>query len=76
MYQRERQRNRIDSIGQYVSTAAAGVSIGAAVRALAPIEIMELIGLEHADHTIAAKITFVSALVWLAARASINIRWK
>jgi hypothetical protein len=66
----------MDAIRQYVSTAAAGISLGAALMAVVPVEIMRVVGLENADQMVAAKITFVAALVWLAARSSINIRWK
>ena len=44
--------------------------------ALMPVEILQFVGLKHAPHIVAAKIAFVAALVWLAARSSIHVRWK
>jgi hypothetical protein len=77
MTERERKRQHyIDAIRGRLSIAAAGISVGAALTVLIPADIMRFAGFGNVDQTVAAKITFIAALVWLAARASIIIRWK
>ena len=50
MNEHDRQ-TRIDTIRQYVATAAAGISIGAALMIVAPAEVMRLVGFrEHRSH--------------------------
>jgi hypothetical protein len=47
--------NRIDALREYVATAAAGISIGAAVMIVVPLELMRAAGLENADQGVAIK---------------------
>ena len=76
MNEHERQ-TRIDTIRQYVATAAAGISIGAALMIVAPAEVMRLVGLENTDHMVAVTTAIVAAAVSIAARRTrITIRWK
>jgi hypothetical protein len=76
MNEHDRQ-TRIDTIRQYVATAAAGISIGAALMIVAPTEVMRLVGLENTDHMVAVKTAIFAAAVSIAARGTrITIRWK
>jgi hypothetical protein len=69
--------NRIDSLREYVATAAAGVSIGAALMIVVPVELMRAAGLENADQGVAIKTAVLAAAVSLAARMTrINIHRK
>ena len=70
-------QRRIDAIRQYVATAAAGITFGAALMIVMPGEITRLAGLESLDHTVAVKVAVCAAAVSLAARwTRINIRRK
>ena len=69
---RELQR-RIDAIREYVRTAAAGVTIGAALIVFAPVEIVRAFGLENAER-IAIKVALFAATVWAIARVTRVIR--
>jgi hypothetical protein len=70
-------QNRIDEIRQYVATAAGGVSIGAALMIVAPVELMGAVGLENGDQTVAVRTAIVAGAIALAARATrITVRRK
>lgn len=69
--------NRIDSLREYVAMAAAGVSIGAALMIVVPVELMRAAGLENAEQGVAIKTAVLAAAVSLAARMTrINIHRK
>ena len=67
---------RIDAIREQVSVAAAGICLGASFTLLIPSALMRFAGFDDAIQTVAAEIAFFAALVWLAARVSIAVRWK
>ena len=73
--ERERQR-RVDAIREQVSVAAAGICLGASFTLLIPSAVMRSAGFDDAIQTVAAEVAYFAALVWLAARASIAVRWK
>ena len=67
----------IDSIRQYVATAAGGISIGAALTIILPIDLLRIVGLEHSDATIAVKMAVIGMVVSIVARRTrIIIRRK
>ena len=64
-------------VGRPVATAAAGISIGAAVMIVVPLELMRAAVLENADQGVAIKTAVWAAGVSMAARMTrINIRRK
>jgi hypothetical protein len=69
--------NRIDALREYLATAAGGISIGAAVMIVVPIDVLRAAGLENADTGIAIKTAVLAAGVSMVARMTrINIRRK
>jgi hypothetical protein len=69
--------NRIDALREYLATAAAGISIGAALMIVVPVDLMRAAGLENADQGVAIKTAVCAAAVSMVARITrINIRRK
>jgi hypothetical protein len=69
--------DRINAFREYVATAAAGISIGAALMIVVPVELMRAAGLENADQGVAIKTAVFAAAVSMVARITrINIRRK
>jgi hypothetical protein len=71
--QRTEFQLRIGAIREYVRTAAAGVTIGAALIVFAPVEIARAFGLENAER-IAIKVALLAATVWKNRRGVMPLR--
>jgi hypothetical protein len=61
---------RIAAVQQFVAKAAGGISIGAALMIVAPLDVMSFVGLEHPDQMIAVKTALLAAAVSIAARCT------
>ena len=72
----QREQSRVETLRQYVATASAGISIGAALMIVVPVEVMRVAGLENANQIVAVKTAIVAAAISLAARLRITIGRK
>ena len=74
---RSNRETLVDAIRHFIAKAAGGITIGAALMIVAPLDVLHFVGLEHPDQMIAIKTALLAAAVSLAARYTrISIRRK
>ena len=70
-------QSRVDAFRQFVATASGGISIGAALMIVVPVEVMRVAGLENANQMVAVKTAILAAAISLVARGMrVTIRRK